>query len=131
MSNNVNKRTVVGYVSGEVIEALGLDVAPDTPIYISDNNILHIRETHTDAYIKYYDDLEEIIKNPDYIGIAGVALPSIEYVKRFEINDEYVNIAVRATSNGVHYVRSMFIIEEGRLNDYIKKGKLQKATSPT
>lgn len=123
-------RQLVGHISSEVVKALELDVLAGTPIYISDNNILHIRETHSDAYMKYFDELEDIIKKPDYIGIAGVAAPSIEYVKQFKVNDEYVNIAVRATSNGIYYVRSMFIIEEGRLKDYIKKGKLKKTESP-
>lgn len=126
----MNKRQLVGHISSKIVKALGLDVLAGTPIYISDNNILHIRETHSDAYMKYFNDLEDIISNPDYIGIAGVAIPSIEYVKQYKVNDEYVNIAVRATSNGIYYVRSMFIIEEGRLNDYIRKGKLKKTESP-
>lgn len=121
----MNKRAV-GTIEKYVIDALGLNIKENTPIFIADTNIQHIREHHSDAYMKYMDSLESVIAKPDYIGIAGVYAPSIEYVKHFRVNDELVNVAVRATSRGVHYVRSMFIIEEGRLNDYLKKNKLIK-----
>ena len=123
-------RKIVGYISETVNKMLSLGINPNTPIYLSDNNIVHIRECHSDAYIKYFDDLEEIIRDPDYIGIAGVSIESIEYVKRYEINEEYVNVAVRASKGGTYYIRTMFIIEDGRLNDYIKKGKLLKIQKP-
>jgi len=122
----MNSRTLIGYIDRRIIDLLDLDINENTPIYISESNIKHIREFHSDAYMNYYDDLPGIIKNPDYVGIAGVAIPSIEYIKQYKVNDEYVNVAVRATKGGVYYIRSMFRIEEGRINDYLKKGKLIK-----
>ena len=122
----MQSKIVVGNISKNVAEALSLDVKPGTPIYIAESNITHIRETHTETYIKYFDRLSDIIKYPDYIGIAGVYAPSIEYIKKFEIEGELVNIAVRATKKGIYYLRSMFIIDEGRLNDYLSKGCLVK-----
>ena len=118
----MQKRKIVGYLSEQIIQKLSLEVEPETPIYISDSNTKHIRETHPDAYFKYYDNLHEILEAPDYVGIAGVHAPSIEYIKKFEVNGELVNVAVRTTKSGVYYLRSMFIIEEGRLNDYLNKG---------
>lgn len=81
--------------------------------------------------MQYYNDLTDIILNPDYVGIAGVEAPSIEYIKQYKINNEYVNIAVRASKAGTYYVRSMFIIEEGRIIDYLRKGKLKHYKSPS
>ena len=119
----MKNREIIGHISKQVIEKLSLDIKENTPIFISDSNTSHIRESHPDAYSKYYDSVAEIIDTPDYVGIAGVYAPSIEFIKRFEKDDEIVNVAVRATKTGTHYLRSMFIIEEGRLNDYIKKGR--------
>ena len=118
-----NSRYLVSYFSDYVISELQLDIVNNTPIYISDNNIQHIRENHSDAYIKYFDSLSDIISDPDYIGIAGVKSKSVEYIKSFNIDGEYVNVAVRATKNGVYYIRSMFIIEDGRINDYLKNDR--------
>lgn len=117
-------RYIVGKLDKAVIDSLGLDALPDSPIFIAESNILHIRERHSDAYMKYFDCLADIIREPDYIGVAGVHAPSVEYVKRFLVNDELVNVAVRATRAGVYYVRSMFVIEEGRLNDYLRRNML-------
>ena len=118
------ERKVIGYFSENVVKILSLSIKAGTPIYISDTNITHIREKHTDVYIKYFGNIEEIIKEPDYIGIAGVHAPSIEYIKRFDWDGKLVNVAVRATKSGIYYLRSMFIIENGRLNDYLKRGLL-------
>ena len=123
-------RRIVGYVSKEVSE-LEIDVDEGDAIFLSDSAISHIRETHSDAYSKYFDDIEEIIKNPDYIGVAGAYAPSIEYIKQYKVNGENVNIAVRASKNGTLYMRSMFIIEDGRINDYLKKGKIRKTKDST
>ena len=120
----MQERKIIGRISQDIIDKLSLDIASETPIFISESNIVHIRETHKDAYIKYFGCLTDIIEHPDYIGIAGVYAPSIEYIRKFEIEGELVNVAVRASRNGTFYLRSMFIIEEGRINDYLKKGHL-------
>ena len=122
----MNDRKIIGYFSEKVIKLLDIDISPDTPIYLSESNISHIRDTHTDAYIKYFDKITEIISSPDYVGIAGVYASSIEYIKRFEEDDEWVNVAVRTSQNGVYYLRSMFAIGEGRIQDYLKKKYLKR-----
>ena len=127
----MENRLLVGHIDKKVIKLLELDIKDNTPIYISKGNITHIRENHADAYMQYYNDLTDIILNPDYVGIAGVEAPSIEYIKQYKINNEYVNIAVRASKAGTYYVKSMFIIEEGRIIDYLRKGKLKHYKSPS
>ena len=126
----MNDNRIVGYISKEVAE-LEIDVKEGDAIYLSDTAINHIRETHSDAYMKYFDSIEDIIEHPDYIGVAGAYAPSIEYIKCYENNGENVNIAVRASKGGTLYLRSMFLIEEGRINDYIKKGILRKTKDST
>ena len=77
----MQNRKIVGELSANVIQKLDINAVPGTPIYISDSNVAHIRETHSDAYQKYFDHIEDIVAHPDYIGIAGVYKPSIEYIK--------------------------------------------------
>ncbi len=120
----MQEREIVGYLTKQIIDMLSLEAEADTPIFISESNTKHIRDAHPDAYFKYYDNLSDIIEYPDYVGIAGVHTPSIEYIKRYEVNNELVNVAVRTSKSGVYYLRSLFVIEEGRLNDYLKKGYL-------
>ena len=55
----MQNREIVGYLSEQVIKRLSLEAEPDTPIFISESNTKHIRETHPDSYIKYYDSLCE------------------------------------------------------------------------
>ena len=81
----MNSRTLIGYIDRRIIDLLNLNLNENTPIYISESNIKHIREFHSDAYMNYYDDLSDIIKNPDYVGIAGAAIPSIEYIKQYKV----------------------------------------------
>lgn len=123
------EKLLVGRFSASIIQALSLNISNGTPIFLSENNRIHIQEHHPDAYSKYFDCISDIIEFPDYIGIAGVQAASIEYIKRFNVGTEYVNVAVRATKRGTYYVRSMFIIEESKLNNYIKKGKLKRLTN--
>ena len=66
------ERSIIGYFSEQVISILSLNIDPETPIYISDTNREHIREHHPDAYQKYFDQISDIISDPDYIGIGGV-----------------------------------------------------------
>ncbi|MDO5775838.1 MAG: PBECR2 nuclease fold domain-containing protein [Eubacteriales bacterium] len=127
-SSTENKKTtyLVGEFSEKIIKLLSLNIEEGTQIFISDSNVEHIRDHHPDVYIKYFDLIEDILQNPDYVGIAGVQQASIEYIKTLEIHKEYINVAVRATKSGVYFVRSMFIISDGKLTDYLKKRKIKR-----
>lgn len=116
---------IVGHIADYICD-LDIEAVAGAPIYLSETTIQHIRDTHSDAYMKYFDMIEEIIASPDYIGVAGVHAPSIEYVKCYKKDGENVNIAVRASKGGTFYMRSMFLIEDGRIEDYLKKGKLKR-----
>ena len=43
----------------------------------------------------------------------------------YESEGENVNIAVRASKGGTFYLRLILLIEDGRIADYVKKGKLR------
>lgn len=115
----------IGKIDKRVINLLNLPVSPDTPIYIGDSNIQHMKSSHPKDYAKYSSNIIDILKNPDYVAINPKD-GSIEYVKEFKINDEYVKVAVRVSGKGTYYARSMYILNKNRVKNFIKKKTLLK-----
>ena len=70
----------IGEINQRVIELLNLTIKAGTPIYIGESNIAHMLASHPDDYLKYKNNLHEIIENPDYIGLNPND-KSIEYIK--------------------------------------------------
>ena len=122
MSENTGIK--VGVITQEVISALNLSVIANTPVYIGQSNIDHMKKKHGDVYEKYNSCISDIIQSPDYVGVNN-ADNSIEYVKQFVIDDEYVKVAIRVSSSGKHYARSMYILNNNRVNNFIQKGTLK------
>ena len=120
----------VGSFSAEVLSLFpALPIAVDTPIYLSDTNVAHMQQAHPQAYQKYGVDLETILANPDYIGVNKKDF-SIEFVREYQIDDEFVKVAVRVSANGVYYARSLYVLNNNRVQNFIKKGTLVKLTTP-
>lgn len=112
----------IGKIDKKVIVALGLtDVVEDTPIFISDMNIEHIKSNHPKDYERYGKQISNIIENPTYIA-RHPQKESIEYIKKYILNNEYVLVAVRITSNNVNFVRTMFIMTDKKVETYKKGG---------
>lgn len=119
-------RHQVGEFSSHIISLLGLDIEPGTPIYISDTNIEHMRTSHPDDFNKYGNDIRHIIAAPDYVG-KNAKDDSIEFTKEYLIDGEFVKVAVRVSSSGIFYARSMYVLNSNRVKNFIKKGTLLKA----
>ena len=75
---------IIGYISQAVIDTLDLCIKPNTPVFIGDANIEHIKNRHPYEYDKYYDDISTIINSPDYVGINPKDA-SILFVRLYEI----------------------------------------------
>lgn len=120
----MSKKTV-GYVNKTVIDLLNLNTTINSPIYIGDTNIDHMKSKHPDDYEKYGKYIQYILAFPDYVG-QNPTDGSIEYVKQFVIDNEYVKVAVRVTTNGTYYARSLYVLNSNRVNNFIKKGSLHK-----
>ena len=113
----------IGVISKTVIEVLELDIKEDSPILISDGNYRHMKDRHPEDFEKYSLHIPGILKIPDYVGINPKDT-SLEYVKEFEINEEFVKVAVRVSGKGIFYVRSMYTFEDAK--KFIEKGRLKK-----
>lgn len=118
-------KKIIGQFGRRIITLLDLDIAPGTPIYISDSNIEHMRSSHPDDYDKYFDNIESILDSPDYFG-KNPKDDSVEFVKEYRIDGDYVKVAVRISSGGMYYARSLYVLNPNRTRNFIAKGTLKK-----
>ncbi|MDO5416083.1 MAG: hypothetical protein Q4F29_02685, partial [Lachnospiraceae bacterium] len=88
---------IIGYFKQSIIELLNLNgVRCDTPIYLGESNVEHMKKRHPYEYDKYFSDISEIISEPDYVGV-NPSDNSIGFVKEYFVSGEYVRVAVRVT----------------------------------
>lgn len=115
----------IAVISNAVAKALSLPQLQGIDIYLGETNILHMKTSHPDDYIKYKDEIPNILNSPDYVGINPKD-NSIEYVKVFFEENEYVKVAIRISGKGKYYARSLYVLNNRRTESYIKKGTLKK-----
>lgn len=115
----------IGVISKEIVDLLQLNIDPDTPILIGDSNISHIKNRHEYEYDKYFQCLPDIIREPDYVGLSPKD-NSIQYVKEFIIDSEYIRVAVKVTRNNKCFVKTLHLLSTCNTERYIQKGTLKK-----
>ncbi len=115
----------VGKVTAKVISLLGLSLPEGQPIYLGASNIQHMQSRHPADYAQYGQYIPQILSFPDYVG-QNPADGSIEYVKEFHVNGEFVKVAVRLSGGGELYARSLYVLNPNRVQNFIRKGTLKK-----
>lgn len=115
----------IGKINKKVINLLGLDYKEELPILIGDTNIEHMKRQHLEDYNKYGQDIKEIIKNPTYVA-QNPKQGSIEYIKEYKIDNEFVLVAVRISSQGTMFAKTLFTMTERKKNIYLKNGYAKK-----
>ena len=118
----------VGEITEAVIKALGLSIEPGTSVYIGQSNIEHMLSRHPEDYVKYGIYIRDIINTPDYVGI-NPGDGSIEYIKDFPLDNDYVKVAVRVSQSGKYFTRSLFIRNRVKVEKFIANGKLKPLTN--
>lgn len=113
----------IGEIKSEVIELLDLKIEKSNLIYLGDSNIQHMIDTHPYDYNRYGEYISEIVNNPDYVGLNKKD-NSIEYVKEFIENNKYVKVAVRISTNGKYYARSIYTLNNNRVKNFIENKTL-------
>ena len=116
---------IIGYISQSVIELLELNLRPNTPVFIGESNITHIKTRHPYEYEKYYSYIGSIINNPDYVG-KNPNDGSLLFVKLFEIDREYIRVAVKITANGTCFAKTLHSLSTCNAERYLEKGTLKK-----
>ena len=122
---NIQSPSRIGSIDTSVISALNLNTPAGTPVYIGQSNIDHMKRRHPADYAKYGADIPSIIQNPDYVGL-NTADDSIEYVKEYVVDGEFVKVAVRVSMSNKYFIRSLYVLNKNRVNNFINKGTLKK-----
>ena len=120
----MEKPKKVGLIDSKVISTLGLPITEGTPIFLGSSNIAHMKSRHPAEYEKYGVDIPLILSYPDYIGINKKD-NSIEYVKEYKIDNEYVEVAVRVSHTNNYFARSIYTLNKNRVKNFITKGTLK------
>ena len=115
----------IGEISQRVIDLLQLQDEAGTPIFLGDSNIAHMRGVHPEDYEIFKDDIPAIIRAPDFVGVNPKD-KSIEYVKGFAVRNKSVKVAVRVSSGGIYFVRTLYARDNRKVERFIKKGYLIK-----
>ncbi len=116
---------IIGYIFKDVIKTLGLNISPDTPVFIGESNIEHIKNRHPYKFDKYYKDISIIINSPDYVGINPKD-DSILFVKLYNVDGEYVRVAVKIASGGKYFARTLHSLSTCNAERYLEKGTLKR-----
>lgn len=118
----------IGTLTKEVIKTLNLPLTYEKDIFIGKSNILHMKQKHMNDYIKYGKYIKDILREPDYVGLNKKD-KSIEYVKEFFIdNNEYVKVAIRISITNKFFVRTLYVLNNNRIQNFIKKNTLKPLT---
>lgn len=117
----------VGEITPRVAELLEMEIPLNAPILLGRTNIEHMLDRHEADYIKYGDRIPEILAQPDYVG-RHPTNGSIEYVKEFVVDGEYVKVAVRISESGSYFARTLYVLDNNRVKRFIAKGTLKPVT---
>ena len=115
----------IGMVNYKVIELLDLNYKEELPIFLGDSNIEHMKKQHFEDYEKYGEDIKNIINNPTYVA-RNPNQDSIEYRKEDKIDNAFVLVAVRISSKGTMFAKTLFTMTERKKNIYLKNGYAKK-----
>ena len=69
--------------------------------------------------------MKDIIRKPTYVA-KNPKQGSIEYIKEYSIDKNFVLVAVRTTQTGKMFARTLFVMTERKINTNLKNGYAKK-----
>ena len=115
----------IGKITKEVIKILGLNYKEEVPIFIGISNISHMKERHAIDFERYGNKIREIIKKPTYLA-RNEKKQSIEFIKEYKVNNDFVLVIVRVSRNDVHFVRTRYVMDEKKVEKYFEHNYFYK-----
>ncbi len=115
----------IGKVNKKVIDLLNLEYKQELPIILGEANIEHMKRQHPEDYEKYGKRIKDIINNPTYVA-RNPNQGSIEYIKEYKIDNEFILVAVRISNKGTMFAKTMFKMTERKINIYLDNGYAKK-----
>ncbi|AQQ55570.1 PBECR3 domain-containing polyvalent protein [Planococcus lenghuensis] len=121
----------IGKVDEIVIRILNLSLETDTPIFIGETNLQHMKDEHPEDFMKYGNKISEILQSPDFVA-KHPRKDSIEFIKKYydEEVEDYVLVAVRATKSNIHFARTLFVMADEKVVQYNAKEALKPYKKP-
>ena len=110
---------VVGILNDKIINLLNLD--PDLEgkeILLSSKRKKHKREFLD--FEKSFNEINLVINEPNYVGLHPDG-QSIQFIK---VTNENVLLAVKLDK--ALYVRTMYVIKDNKLQNYLNSGRIKK-----
>lgn len=80
---------------------------------------------HPEDFKKYGVEIEDIIKNPTYLA-RNEKKQSVEFIKEYKINGEFVLVTVRVSGKGKYFARTMYIMDNEKVEKYFKHNYFYK-----
>ena len=124
MRYNKNVENLAMKVKKQIKELLGIQSDVNVIKYSKNNLEKHLlKRNHIDA-LKYFDKIEDILEEPDYVGInSNEKSECLEYIKVF---DENILVALKIhSSEEFYYIPSMYTITDYKLQSRLF-GRLKK-----
>ncbi len=116
-----DKLFTVGKFKQEYNEKLNTDL-PCLDIVQSQGLAKHISKRHPNQ-IQYLNDIQDILNNPDYIGINSKEPNSIELIKVYSDN---ILIAIKLDcNNNYYYIASLYNVSTSKINNRLNSGRLK------
>lgn len=126
MEEKTNKKPTykyLGVLNSNIAEYWNIKEHSNKPILVFENRIEHVMDKHLKDFgnkeniLKSYNDLENVIKKPDYV-FYNKSTSRLEYYKNIG-ND--LCVAVRINAGKVLKVKSWYPANKGKINNRKKK----------
>ena len=78
-----------------------------------------MKTKHPNDFNKYGNNIADIISNPIYLA-RNEKKQSIEFIKEFKIDNDFVLVAVRVSGSGNYFARTMYIMSDEKVEKYLK-----------
>lgn len=119
---------IVGRIDREIYKCITEDITTDEVI-ITDNQIQHIKDRHPEAYEKTLLDMENTIKNPDYIIADNKHKNTGLIVKRIKSEEGSLQLVLRICTSEdepgyKNSVISCWEISNRRLQNYLRNKRI-------
>ncbi len=111
-----------GMFKDEYNQLLGINL-PAGMIYQSKGLSTHMKKRKHFKCLKYLDRINEILDNPDFIGVNPNEENSIELIKKF---DDNVLIGIKLdTDKNYLYISTMHDVQESKIDRRLHSGRLK------
>ena len=70
-------------------------------------------------------NIEDIINNPTYLA-RNEKKKSIEFIKKYVVDNEYVLVAVRVSYKDVYFARTMYVMSDEKVKKYFEHNYFYK-----